>query len=455
MKRIILSTILILASGYFLFSQENNPVPLSLRQCVQMAVDENINIRTARIDAEKSQHKKAEAISALIPKINLGANFQDNLSLPTTMIPGEIFGQPDTRVPVQMGAKFNTGAAATVSWVLYNQTAVTAVQLAKKITELSDLGIEKAAEELAVEVAKLYFLTVATAQQKSLIEENINRTKRIKEITKVLVDNGMVRQVDYDRVSISLENLYTQLSNVEAGLEQQHNMMKYILNIPLDKTIVLTDTDISEIQLLQNLSENLSDFSNHIDIRLLESQQEINRTNQRMVRSANMPTVMFTGQYAIQGMQNEFRNYFNSSNRWFSSSFIGLGVSIPIFDGGERRSQVRQANLEIQRTEALLFDKKEKFTVDFQNAVNNYRNNRANVERQRQNIVLAERVYDETAQKYREGLASMSDLLQDEMSLSSAQANYLTALYNYRESEIKIMSLNGKIRDLIMSEPRF
>jgi outer membrane protein TolC len=449
MKRIILSTILILASGHFLFSQENTPISLSLRQCVQMAVEENIHIRTARIDAEKNQHRKAEAISALIPKINVGANFQDNLSLPTTMVPGEIFGQPDTRIPVQMGAKFNTGAAATISWVLYNQTASTAVQLAKKITELSNLGIEKAEEELAEEVAKLYFLTMATAQQKNLIEENINRTKRIQEITKILVDNGMVKQVDYDRVSISLENLYTQLNNVEAGLEQQYNMMKYILNIPLDKTIVLTDTDISEIQLLQNLSENLSDFSNHINIRLLESQQEINRTNQKMARSANMPTVMFTGQYAVQDMQNEFRNYFNSSNRWFSSSFIGFGVSIPIFDGGERRSQVRQANLEVQRTEALLFDKKEKFTVDFQNAVNNYRNNRTNVERQRQNIALAERVYNETAQKYREGLASMSDLLQDEMSLNTAQANYLTALYNYRESEIKIMSLNGEIRSLI------
>jgi len=448
MKPFFLSAVLMFVSVQFLFSQENATMSLSLRQCVQIAVEENINIKTARIDREKSQHKKAEAIAAIIPKINMGANFQDNLVIPTTMLPGEIIGMAGTTVPVQMGTQFNTSANTMVSWVLYNQTALTAIQLSEKVTRLKDLSIEKASEELCSEVAKLYFLAVTTFQQKDLIEENISRTKRIQNITKILVDNGMGKQVDYDRVCINLDNLYTQLSNVEASLEQQHNMIKYMLNIPLEKNIFLTDT--SEIWLLLNVTSVTSDFSNHIDIRLLELQQEINHTNQKMVNSGYLPTVSFTGQYAYQGMRKEFRNYFNDSpeNKWFKSSYIGFGVSIPIFDGFEKRSKSRQAKMEIHKTEALLFDKTERFTADFQNAVNNYQNNKANVERQKQNIALAERVYDETALKFHEGLASMTGLLQDEMSLSSAQANYLTALYNYREAEIKIMSLNGEISSL-------
>ena len=450
MTRIILSAILFLVGGNFLFSQENEAISLSLNQCVQMAVEENINMKTIRIDAEKSRHKKAEAISAIIPKISGGANFQDNLSLPTTMLPGEIIGQPGTTIPVKMGSNFNTSAAVTLNWALYNQTALTAIQLAKKVTELSDLSIEKASEELAVEVAKLYFLTVTSSQQKKLIEENITRVKRIQDITKMLVDNGMGKQVDYDRVSINLENLYTQLSNVEAGLEQQHNMIKYMLNIPLDNTIILTGSP--EMELLQNSPETAINFSEHIDIRLLESQKEINYMNNRMINSGYIPSLVFNGQYSTQGMRSEFKNYFNNSpeNKWFGSSYIGFGLSVPIFDGFEKRSKSRQAKLEIQKTEVLLFDKHEKFTADYQNAVNNYFNNKTNVGRQKQNIELAERVYNETALKYREGLATMSNLLQDEMSLNSAQANYLTALYSYKEAELKIMSLNGKIKKLTM-----
>ena len=452
MKRIILSTILVLVSGQFLFSQENTAISLSLRQCVQMAVEENINMKTMRIDAGKNRQKKNEAISALIPQISAGANFQDNLKLPKTMLPGEIAGQPGTTIPVQMGTNFNTSAAVTLNWVLYNQTAITAVQLAQKLTEAGNLGIEKASEELTAEVAKLYFLTVTTSQQKELIEENITRIQRIQEITKMLVDNGMGKQVDYDRVSISLENLYTQLNNVEAGLQQQHNMIKYMLNIPLENTIVLTDNPAME--LLKGLPDPAINFSGHIDIRLLEAQQEINRTNRKMINGGYLPTLMFTGQYSVQGMRQEFENYFNNSaeNQWFDASYIGFGLSIPIFDGFEKRSKSRQATMEIQKTEALISDTKEKFTAGHQNAVNNYFNNKTNVERQKQNIELAGKVYNETALKYREGLTTMSNLLQDEMSLNAAQANYLTALYSYKEAELKIMALNGQIKSLTITD---
>jgi outer membrane protein TolC len=204
------------------------------------------------------------------------------------------------------------------------------------------------------------------------------------------------------------------------------------------------------MELLQNSPEIAIGFSDHIDIRLLESQNEINHINKKVINSGYMPTLSFTGQYSVQGMRREFQNYFNNSpeNKWFGSSYIGFGLSIPIFDGGEKRSKSRQAKIEIQKTEALLSDKKEKFTADYQNAVNNFYNNKTNVERQNQNIELAEKVYNETALKYREGLATMSNLLQDEMSLNSAQANYLTALYSYKEAELKIMSLNGQIKSL-------
>ena len=449
MNKIILSTVLILAGSTILFAQENNTVSLSLRQCMQIAVEENINIITARIEKEKSQYKKAEAISAVIPKINIGANFQDNLSLPTTMLPGELIGQPGTTIPVRMGSNFVTSASVSLNWIFYNQTAITAIQLAKKVMEFNDLSIEKVSEELAIEVAKLYFLTVTTAQQKDLVEENIIRTKRIQDITKIMVDNGMGKQVDYDRVSINLENLYTQLSNIEAGLEQQHNLIKYMLNIPLHTTLVLTDS--SEMQLLHILFDNQIDFSNHIDIRMLESQQTLNRMNRKIINSGYIPSLAFTGQYAVQGMRQEFKNYFNNSpeSLWPNSSYIALSLSIPVFDGLEKRAKSQQSKMDYLRTEALLYDKKEKFTIDYQNAINNFQNSRTNVARQQQNIALAERVYDETVLRYREGLATMSSLLQDEMSLSSAQANYLTALYNYKEAEIRIMALNGEIKSLI------
>ena len=80
--------------------------------------------------------------AALLPKVNISAGFTDNIALPTTVLPGEFLGKPGTSIPVQMGSQFNTNAALSISQILYNQTAFTALKLTKKSAELSSLSVE-------------------------------------------------------------------------------------------------------------------------------------------------------------------------------------------------------------------------------------------------------------------------------------------------------------------------
>jgi outer membrane protein TolC len=449
MKKIILSIITILIINTCLYSQEKETMLLSLENCVKMAVDNNINIQSANIDAEKARYKVNETRSTLLPKITGSGNFQDHIKLQTTMLPGELIGQPGTSLAVQMGSNFVTSASVGINQVLYNQTALSALRLSKMSYELSSLSVEKASEEIATEITKLYFLTTTTIEQKKLIEDNIARTQQMENITRLFVENSIGKQVDYDRIHVSLENLYTQLSNTEAAIEQQLNMIKYMLGIPLYQSIVLTEN--SEMSLLKEEPGVNPDFSSHIDILLLESQIGIYEMNEKMIKHGYVPSIVFTGQMTTQGLRNDFKNYFNSNpeNKWYGSSYIGLSLSIPIFDGLEKRSKTQQAKLDYEKANMKLDDKKEQLNADHINALNNYQNNRTNVVRQKANISLAEKVYAETSLKYREGLATMSDLLQDEMSLSSAQSSYLNALYNLKEAELKIMSLNGEINKLI------
>ena len=446
MKSMSLSVICILFS-IVSAAQGSRTTTLSLQECVQLAVERNINVECARIDLEKNGHRVSETRSALLPKVNVNGSFMDYIEKPKTLLPGIIFGR-EGNMSVEMGTQYNTGASVGVTQALYNQSALAGLKIARQVEAMTGLGVEKASEELAAEVAKLYFLTLTTARQKDLVEENIARVKRLSDIIQLLVENGMGRETDFERISVSLENLYTQQSNVNAVLEMQLNMLKYTLVIPLEETIVLTDN--VEMSLLVQMPGLQSDFSGHVDIQMLEAQMEMNRLNESLIKAGYLPSLAFVGQVGWTGYRDEFKNYFRSSpeSDWFRSSYVGLSLSIPLFDGFEKRSKSLQAKMDFQKTAALLSDRKERFTADYQNAVNNYQNNKANVERQKQNTALAERVYDETALKYREGLATMSNLLQDEMSLNAAQANYLTALYNYKEAELKIMSLNGNIKKL-------
>lgn len=324
--------------------QESKVTELTLQQCVKMAVEQNINVKTSRIEKEKSNYKKDETRAALLPKINLNAGFTDNIELPTTVLPGEFLGKPGTTIPVQMGSQFNTNAALSISQILYNQTAFTAMKLTRKSAELSSLSVEKAREDIAFEVARLYALSQTTAEQYKLISQNIKRTERLRDITRIIVENGIAKQVDLDRVSVNLENLYSQQSNTQQAQEQQLNMIKYMLNLPIDQQIALTDTVISPI--LENDPILESDFSDHVSIRLLQSQKELNQLNRKMINKGYQPSLSLSGQFAYQGLRKDFNTYFQSGdvNKWYPMSNISVNLSLPVFDGFEKRAKFRQAD---------------------------------------------------------------------------------------------------------------
>ena len=81
--------------------------------------------------------------------------------------------------------------------------------------------------------------------------------------------------------------------------------------------------------------------------------------------------------------------------------------------------------------------------------MNNWYNSVRTVQQQTDNYRLAENVYLVTADQYKEGVASMSDLLQDEMRMSEAQNSYVSALYNYKVSELVLLKLTGQLNRLI------
>ena len=446
MKRTILLSSLILLIIQITSAQDTKTIGLSLHQCVKQAVENNVNVKTARLDKEKSGYKKEESRAALLPKINLAGNIQDNLALMTTVIPGDFIGQPGKDVALQMGSRFNSSASLTINQIIYNRTAALALEISKKSEALSELGVEKASEEIAAEVARLYFLTVTTAEQQKLIEGNIAREEKLKNIALVMLQNGIGKQVDLDRVVVNLENYFTQLSNTQATVEQQLNMMKYLLDLPLEQGIFLTDK--ADTLLLQTSPTSISNFSDHVDIRLLESQQELNMLNQKTIKSGYLPTVSVAGLVAYQGLKKEFKDYYSGTGKSYPYSYINLSISMPLFDGFEKRSKSRQSRMEYEKTAEKIHATKESFSMNYINAMNNYLNNKNNVTRQQKNLKLAEKVSGETSLKYREGLATVTNILQDEISLSNAQAGYLTALYNFKDAEVKIMSLNGNIKDL-------
>ena len=106
---------------------------------------------------------------------------------------------------------------------------------------------------------------------------------------------------------------------------------------------------------------------------------------------------------------------------------------------------MRKANAEYARMQTTIADTKSKLQTQYQNSLNDWYNNVRNAERQQENYRLAESVYLVTSDQYKEGVASMSDLLQDELRMTEAQNGYISALYKYMVSELSLLKLTGQL----------
>lgn len=413
---------------------------LSLAQCLKMGIERNLSLKTYEGNVLKGKHNISENRSRLLPQINIGAALNDNFTPPVSVTDGSAYGKPYN---VTKTLQYNSSASLQLQMPLYSQTALTAVEIAKTLDQVNSLSYCKAKDDLIVQIGKMYYLAQNTEEQIALIKDNIKRLEELGNITKAFHDNDMALSVDVKRVDVNLENLRVQYDNAKAMLTQQYNMLKYVIDYPAEKDIAVEKANIDDMDhaALTGLNENL------YELQLLRKQQTLAEQQKKLAKDGYLPTLALTGNWTYAAFTDNFKNWFHSgeSNHWYKSNGIGISLRIPVFDGFEKRSKIRKAQVDIDNAKISYKNALKGMQTQYANAVNDLANNERNFSKQRDNYRLAEDVYRVTSERYREGIASMTEVLQDEMSMSDAQNNYLTAHFNYQVSNLTLLKLTGQL----------
>lgn len=424
---------------------------LTLKRCIEIGIENNLTLQQKQQDIHIAEIGQSENRHKLIPVIQGYANFVHNVERATSVTDGSNLSKllgVDAPYMVGQGLDFQTTGGFQLSMPLYNQTLYTGIQIADKMKEISEASYEKAKEDLTVEISKLYYLAQTTAKQIELIRSNIGRMESLKSITSAFYDNDMALKVDVQRVDINLENLRTQLTNAEAMYEQQLNLLRYTLDFAPDTPILLSTLkgymDYDNSYLLRGLSPDL------YELQLLNMQSEVLQKQKKMINQGYLPTLSLVGATQWTAFTDKFENYFHThpTNKWYNHIYWGLQLNVPIFDGLAKRNKSRKVAAQYTQLQTTIADTEKKLQTQYQNSLNDWYNNIRNAERQRENYRLAESVYLVTSDQYKEGVASMSDLLQDEMRMAEAQNGYISALYKYMVSELSLLKLTGQLNRL-------
>ena len=416
---------------------------LTLGQCLNIGIENNLSLKIAKGEIVKGKHNISENRSRLLPQINFSASLNDNFDPPVSVTDGTAYGKTYN---VTKTLQYNSSAALALQMPLYSQTALTAISIAKTLDQLNQLSYEKAREDLMVQISKMYYLIQNTTEQISIVNDNIRRFKELRDITQAFYDNGMALEIDLKRINVKIETMDVQLANAKAMLSEQYNMLKYVMDYPAEKDIVVEEKVVDKVDDAQLTGLN----TNLYELQLLQKKLDMAELQKKMAKDGYLPTLALSANWAYTAYTDKFKNWFHSgeSNHWYRSNGIGLQLRVPVFDGFEKRSKIRKAQVDIDNAKLSYENALKSMQTQYANAINDLANNQRNYVKQRDNYRLAEGIYGVTVDRYREGIVSMVEALQDEMSMSAAQNNYLTAHYNYQVSNLAVLKLTGKLDEL-------
>jgi outer membrane protein len=416
----------------------------SATQAADYARKNSSTVKNALLDIRIRQQGNREITSAAFPQINGSVNLTKYIDLPTSLIPAEFFGGPaGTFIPVQFGTKYNGTYGFTIDQLLFDGQVFVGLQARKASIDYYTTAGQLTEEAIKANVLKIYWQLVVGKKQVSTLDANIARAEKLLNDSKALFQNGFAEKLDVDKSTVALANLRTQKTTIENTLKTGYIGLKYLMGMPVRAELVLTDT-LSDANIREGLLTDTVRYEDRKEFQLLQTQLKLNKYDIRQHQFSYIPKISLTGNYSRNAQRNNF-DFFKGGRDWFTITYIGLNLNIPIFDGFAKDSRIKSARFKLQQTENTMVDLKNQIDQEVNTALIDLRDAINILDVQQQNMALANEVYNQTKLKYDNGLGSNLEITIAETDLQTAQNNYYQALSDAIVARVEYMRAIGKL----------
>jgi outer membrane protein TolC len=411
---------------------------------VGFAKKNNVQVKNSLLAIEAQIQTNREIRSAALPTINSSFSTTDYTTIPTSLLPGQIFGgAAGTFIPVQFGTKFNANYGATFQQLLFDGQVFIALQARAASLEMVNNNAALTEENIKANIYKIYYQLSASKTQLNILDANIERINKLAHDAEVMYKNGFAEKLDVDKVSVQLNNLQTEKIKADNSVAIGYMGLKMLMGMPVKDSLVLTDI-INEQSLNSDiLVENDFQYSIRKDYQYLNTIRKLNQYNVQRYQLSYFPTISVSGAYSKNAQRSEFD--FLKGGQWFTTSLISLNVNLPIFNGFSTDAKIKRTKIELQQTENQLATLKNTIDNELTQAKLNYMSSVATVQFQKKNMQLAENVYQQTKKKFEIGTGSNTEISAAQADLVSAQNNFMNALYSALIAKVDLLKASGKL----------
>lgn len=434
MKRINNSAIVLSLFVGIMYTNAQEKKQLSLDEAVQLGIQ---NSKSLKIDAAKIEEATADLLEAKnrqLPELKVSGSYMYlpikpniDLKLPGVSAAGgpEVhqvaYGSANLSVPIYSGGRIKYG-----------------IQSAKYLVEASKLSTENDKIAIAYNVAQAYNNLFKANQSIKVLEENLTASQKRDETFLKLENNGVIARNDRLKANLQTSNIELQL------LEAKNNYN--IANINMDLLLGLPET--TEIEVDQNYVDESDDVKpvsfylneareNRKDLQALDQQRKAAELGTKSAKAENLPSIAFTGGYVAADIP-KFLTIYNAVN-------VGVGISYNLSNLWKENSSLKQSKareMQLSATNELLNDNiKLDVNREYQNS--DYSKKRITVFEKA--AVQANENYRITKNKYDNGVATMTELLDADAAQIAANVGVINAKADAALAYRKLLQTTGTL----------
>jgi outer membrane protein TolC len=429
MKRVF-PLILILFFSASLLAQEA-PISFSLQEAVDYAVSHNQTLLNASSDIMVANKKIEETRGSIFPQVSASFDYMTNFDYEAEF---EVFGNIST-ILMEDQSSLNIQVSQLIFsgqfWVGLEMSKI-ARNIAEKNKILTELDIKE-------NVINSYYLILVTEKLTKIISENQENLTSVLKHTQDMFKAGVAEQTDVDQLHINLSQLENSKKVMERNLKLNYNMLRFVLGIENEAPIELTES-IDDLLLLfdkMQMSNSQFDISTNPTYQIMETQEILGKKAVELKKWAYAPTL--AGYYSYK--EKLMTTGFDLSPK----NAAGLTLSVPIFSGLTKNAQLSQAKIEldkINRSKSMLKEQlaiqNNQISFELNNAYENYQT-------QKENVEVAQRVYNSINNKFKQGMVSSLDLTQANSNYLQAENNYVSAILQLLQSKLKLDKLYNNL----------
>lgn len=447
-------------------AQQRDSLSIDLNTALEIALSENPNIKIADMEITKKQYAKKSAYGALLPEINLIGQYQRTIKKQTMYLDEGFFGSdidptqytPEELKVVEVLGKMMTPAEGSQDgiqvgrWNMYtgglNVSLPLVVPSLWKNIQMSEIDIQTSMEQarsskinLVNQVTKSFYSLMLAHDsymlfRKTYVTDSIN----LENITNKY-KQGIVPEYDVITADVRLKSIIPSMLQAENMMKIAELQLKLHMgidnDIPLKIVGTLDDYDKSMFDAVIPADTSLLHNS---DLRQFDLQAEKVKKMYEMQKLQFAPSLVSSFQYTYISQNNDFKF---SDYKWDPYSTLGITLSIPLFNGGQRYNNLKQTELQINQLQYQRIDLQRNLKLAVKNNIDLINKNIEQIVATQSSVEQARKGYDITLKRYETGMGTIVELNSAALGVTNAELQYKNAIYDYLAAKADLEKVLG------------